>query len=55
VPADGGPAQHISALWKDTPQIRRLSVAPNGSMAASTQMWVNQQWVMRNIPAAVGR
>ena len=50
VPADGGPAQHMSALWPSQLGIRRLSAAPDGSMAASTQTWNYHQWVMRNIP-----
>ena len=54
VSVDGGPAERMSAVSKSMPGIRRLSAAPDGSMAASTQVWKNQQFVMRNIPPAAG-
>jgi hypothetical protein len=40
----------MTALGRATPIIRRLSAARDGSIAASAQIWSNQQWVMRNIP-----
>jgi hypothetical protein len=52
LPANGGPAQHVSVLFPGTRMISRLSAAPNGSMAVSGQIWVFEQWVMRNIPPA---
>ena len=55
VPAGGGPAQHMSLPLRATPMILRVSAAPDGSMAASTQRWINQQWVMRNIPTPAAK